>query len=99
MDEKGERYYTGRGPNVEALERHAAEIAKSRQRPSAIDSTFLTATDVSVERSMRESNAMFPQIKPLLKKRHAEKAINRSLSHFDPNMIISEQSVTGRYLK
>lgn len=102
MDEKGERYYSSRRPDLQALEKAAANVANMRQRArgaSGIDSTFLTATEVTVDKSLRDSNTLFPEIrvKPLLKKRHQEREM-RTLSHMDPNLLISEQSVTSRYL-
>lgn len=48
---------------------------------------------------MRDSGNLFPEIKikPLLKKRHKGRDA-LALNHLDPNMLISEQSVTARYL-
>ena len=85
-----------------SLERAVADVSNrgpGMRQPSNVESTFLTATDVTVDKSVRDTEAMFPDIrvKPLLKRRHLDKDM-RTLNHMDPNMLISEQSVTSRYL-
>lgn len=92
ISRSGHRYHTGKGPNMRAIERQSLDIVRKQNDP--LDEDYRPRSLFGSKDDLNSTMAL-PSIKPFLRKKAIEDA---PLNPKDPRVIISQQSITQRYL-